>query len=195
MHYTSREKRKHPEDWGGLLLPLDFFEVWILDLSETHCRWMHFWNGGHLRSAPVSRQGTKKRRENWEKEYVSGSGYKQKPTYNRSRKKRGHPSTHWDYCFETRHHIGNLGLLFWNAPLAFLAQQLQHRQCNLWNVRKTTFSTVGAYSTHPCILISRKCENVARKKERIFCFLICLRKKWIFLIFPLSLLSESGLVD
>ena len=124
MHYTSREKRKHPEDWGGLLLPLDFFEVWILDLSETHCRWMHFWNGGHLRSAPVSRQGTKKRRENWEKEYVSGSGYKQKPTYNRSRKKRGHPSTYWDYCFETRHHIGNLGLLFWNASLAFLAQQL-----------------------------------------------------------------------
>ena len=64
MHYTSRERERRGTS-TGFLENVNFGFVRL-------CRWMHFWNGGHLRSAPRSRQGTKKRRENWEKEYVSG---------------------------------------------------------------------------------------------------------------------------
>ena len=82
MHYFKRERergQKHSDGWRtGFLKAVNFGFVRL-------CRWMHFWNGGHLRSAPASRQGTKKRREKREKEYVSGSS--SSSTYTRARKK------------------------------------------------------------------------------------------------------------
>ena len=71
---TSREKsQKHLDQGGASTYPdvmwhrgATFSEFWI---SPT-CRAMHFWNSGHLRSSPGSRQGDKKAGENREKEYV-----------------------------------------------------------------------------------------------------------------------------
>ena len=85
----------------------------------------------------------------------------------------------------TRQHIGiivlkpvtTLGILKRSPSFLSSTTTTSSTQLMKCSIHNATFSTVGAYSTHPCILISRKCENVARKKERIFCFLICLRKK------------------
>ena len=78
-------------------------------------RGMHFWNGGHLRSAPSSRQGTKKRRENREKEYVSGTSSSLHTT-GRGKKRSLVVTIFWDYRVET-------------LSRALLAP-LKHNQCN-----------------------------------------------------------------
>ena len=93
---TSREKsQKHLDQGGASTYPdvmwhgATFSEFWI---SPT-CRAMHFWNSGHLRSSPGSRQGDKKAGENREKEYVwAAAAYIQQ-----SAEKRGHSSPNWEW--------------------------------------------------------------------------------------------------
>ena len=155
---------------GGGELLLDFLRMWILDLSDFVAGCISGMAGIYA-ALLVPDKGQKSDEKTGRKNTsraVAVAAYIQQ-----EEEKRGHPSPHSDYWVELK------------CSRALLAPQLEHHQCNSghlmkWNTEhNATISTVGAYTTHPCSL-TRKCEYVVWKKDRIFSFLICLRKKEYF---------------
>ena len=89
MHYFKREREKE-----GKSIPTGFLKAVNFGFVRL-CRWMHFWNGGHLRSAPDKGQKSdeKSGRKNTSRApaaavvpHTTGRGKKGSPVVNASGK-------------------------------------------------------------------------------------------------------------
>ena len=181
MHYTSRERGR--ASWLRRELLLDFLRMWILDLSDFVAGCISGMAGIYAaRLVPDKGQKSDEKtgRKNTSRA-VAVAAYIQQ-----EEEKRGHPSPHSDYWVELK------------CSRALLAPQPQHHQCNsgqlMKRLRKTTQQFQLLELTLHILVLSRG--NVKMLHGRIFSFIHNMfEEKGIFLIFPLSPLSESGLVD